>query len=81
MFSDPHTNEETSMSLNDLIAQRDELARQQAELSKAIAEAHGGNVSVDSEPSKGSTFILTLSEEEGHSCPSSSQVIPSLPSA
>jgi len=39
MFSDPHTNEETSMSLNDLIAQRDELARQQAELSKAIAEA------------------------------------------
>ena len=27
------------MSLNDLIAQRDELARQQAELSKAIAEA------------------------------------------
>lgn len=27
------------MSLNDLIAQRDELARQQAELSKAIADA------------------------------------------
>lgn len=27
------------MSLNDLIAQRDELARQQAELAKAIAEA------------------------------------------
>jgi DNA-binding protein H-NS len=39
MFSDVHTNEGTPMSLNDLIAQRDELARQQAELSKAIADA------------------------------------------